>query len=203
MSESVPKGGGVPPEVLAVQAARLESIRTEISALDAGGRPILLEFGCGHGHWLTSYAEAFPDIFCLGADLISARVKKGNGKRDRRGLKNLHFVKAEATELLSVWSQEVPIAQAFMLFPDPWPKKRHFKNRMIQPAFLSQLAGLMPKNAPFHFRTDHPGYFEWTTEHVSEHPDWLIEEGAPWPWEATSYFQELMEDWQSMVVRKA
>mgnify|MGYP006076898867 CR=1 FL=1 len=203
MSESESKGGGVPPKVLAAQLARAESIRKEVEGLPIGGRPLVLEFGCGHGHWLTSYAEAFTDVFCLGVDLISARVRKGNGKRDRRGLNNLHFIKAEAAELLSVWPDDIPISQAFMLFPDPWPKKRHFKNRMIQPAFLSQLAARMPLDAPFHFRTDHPDYFSWTSEHISEHPDWQIEVDAPWPWESTSYFQEFMEEWQSLVAHRA
>lgn len=203
MTGSEGKGGGVPPEIIALKKARASAVLAEIGALPVGGRPIAVEFGCGHGHWLTSYAEAFPEVFCLGLDLISARIRKANAKRDRRGLKNLHFIKAEAAELLAVWPESCPIATAFMLFPDPWPKKRHFKNRMIQPEFLDRLASRMTPEARFHFRTDHPDYFTWTQEHLESHAAWVIDPTVAWPWEATSYFQELMDGWQSLIAIKA
>jgi tRNA (guanine-N7-)-methyltransferase len=161
--------------------------------------PLTLEFGCGHGHYLCAYAEAFPTEFCLGLDLVSKRIEKARAKADKRGLSHCHFLKAEAAEFLSLWPQPHQLASVFMLFPDPWPKKRHHKNRMLQAAFLSQLAGRMAPQGRFYFRTDHEDLLNWAQAHLEEHPQWELAEGQAWPFEATSYFQELMDGWHSLV----
>lgn len=191
--------GGVPAFVRAKRQGRVDELRRELVSLLGSAQDCVLEFGCGHGHWLTAYAEAHPGQQCFGIDLISARVRKSHAKRERFGLRNVHFLKAEATELLEAWPEDRPVGAVFMLFPDPWPKKRHHKNRMIQTPFLDQVAGRMPAGARFHFRTDDAGYFEWTREHFESHPAWRIDEAADWPWETPTYFQQLMESWSSLI----
>jgi tRNA (guanine-N7-)-methyltransferase len=195
------ESGGVPAEIIAAQVQRVAALRAELNDFLPVDKPLVLELGCGHGHWLTSYAEAFPGQACLGVDLISARIRKALQKRDRLGLDHLTFIKAEATELLRAWPADRRLESVFMLFPDPWPKKRHFKNRMIQPAFLAKLATLVEPQGHFHFRTDHADYFEWTREHLAEHPDWELVEDLKWPWEAPSYFQNMMDSWQSLIAK--
>ena len=93
---------------------------------------ILFEAGCGHGHWLTSYAEAHPETICVGVDLISWRIRKGLDKRDKRGLKNLFFYKAELGEFMDVYQRAISFERTVLLFPDPWPKARHHRRRMVQ-----------------------------------------------------------------------
>lgn len=181
---------------------RIESLKEDVRKILANTRTLTLEFGSGHGHYLTAYAEAHPKEVCLGLDLITKRVEKANAKVEKRDLANIRFLKAEATELLSVFPDSVEVTKVFMLFPDPWPKKRHFKNRMIQHAFLTDLACKCPIGAPFFFRTDHAGYFEWTQEHLQAHPDWEIDPKARWPFEQTSYFQDMMDSWQSLIARR-
>ncbi|MFW6353110.1 MAG: tRNA (guanosine(46)-N7)-methyltransferase TrmB [Verrucomicrobiota bacterium] len=193
---------GTPPRILAARATRVGGLRETLAACLEGGGAVTLEFGCGHGHWLTGYAEAHPTRRCIGVDLISARIRKARAKRDRRGLRGLHFLKAEATELLEAWPTASPIDEVFMLFPDPWPKKRHFKHRMIQPALLSAVAALCRPGARFHFRTDDKSYFEWTEEHFAAHSDWTIEKSADWPWEHATIFQAMMDSWESLIARR-
>lgn len=159
----------------------------------------VLEIGCGHGHFLTAYAAAHPDKVCVGVDLISKRIEKSTTKAVRAGLGSLHFLKAEVGEFLDELPSHVEFEAFFMLFPDPWPKKRHFKNRMIQPALLSRLAQSCASETPFYFRTDHEGYFEWTREHFNEHPDWSLQENSAFPFEETTHFQKLMGHYQSLV----
>ena len=189
----------VPAFVLKKKSARLATIRETLDPVLVNPSPVLVEFGCGHGHWLTDYAAAHPGELCLGLDLISARVRKANAKRARHELAHLLFLKAEANEFLSVWPEDRLIHSVFMLFPDPWPKKRHHKNRMIQTAFLDRLVAITPLGARFHFRTDDRDYFEWATEHFAAHPGWAIDATLPWPWERPTIFQMKMEDWSSLI----
>ncbi len=195
------KSRGIPLEVAARRDARMRDLGESLcQALPPDGA-ITLEFGCGHGHWLTGYAEAHPDRFCLGIDLLSARVRKAEAKRVRRALTNLLFLKADARELLAVWPTDRSIAEVFMLFPDPWPKKRHYKNRMVQSDFLSRLAAHMGSGARFHFRTDHDGYLAWSRDLVKEHPDWELTTDR-WPWEAPTFFQAMMDSWDSLIASR-
>lgn len=190
----------IPDWVLENRRKRIESIRAAVvEAISARSGSVLVEFGCGHGHWLTDYAVAHPNTICLGLDILSARVRKANAKRDRRGLAHLRFLKAEASEFLEAWPPEYRMDAVFMLFPDPWPKKRHHKNRMIQTAFLDQVANRMPSGGRFHFRTDDESYFQWAREHFEMHPEWSVSSDLPWPWEAPTYFQSMMKSWSSLI----
>lgn len=162
----------------------------------------VLEIGCGHGHFLTAYATENPEQTCVGIDLVTKRIEKGQAKAEKRGLTRLHFLKAELSEFMEALPQGVLFERVFMLFPDPWPKKRHHKNRMIQPSFLRRLSEVTTPTADFCFRTDHEGLFAWTVEHLEESDDWRIDPDAVWPLEERSYFQDLMDSWQSLVARK-
>jgi len=161
-----------------------------------------LEIGCGHGHYLAAYSQAHPDELCVGIDLVSKRVKKGESKRDKRGLERLMFLKAEALEFLDALPVHVSLKRVFVLFPDPWPKKRHWKNRFVQQPLLDKLAARAQPGAMLYLRTDHAGYFDWMKEQVAVNPKWAARAEAPWPFEAPSFFQNLMDSWQSLPVER-
>ena len=152
----------------------------------------LLEIGCGHGHWLTAYAEAHPEEFCVGLDLINQRIQKSQKKADKLSLNNIRFIKAEAQEWVEILPDDATLAKVMVLFPDPWPKKRHHRRRLIQPDFLALLATKMAPGGKCYFRTDYDPYFEWTREHFAAHPDWKLDQETDWPMEQSTYFQELM-----------
>lgn len=190
------------PEYLRHIHRRIESLGQELSEVLAGFETLTLELGCGHGHYLTAYAEANPAEECLGLDLVTRRVEKANSKAEKRKLANVRFLKAEASEFLSVCPDSIKFTRVFMLFPDPWPKKRHFKNRMVQNGFLTELAKRCPADAKFFFRTDHADYFEWTRDHLQAHTDWEIDGQTPWPFEQGSFFQDMMDSWQSLVAKR-
>lgn len=181
---------------------RQGALRELCAELFAGRQAFTLELGCGHGHFLTAYARAFPEEFCVGVDLITKRVEKGNAKAEKHGLGNLRFVKAEAGEFLDALPEGLRLSRVFMLFPDPWPKKRHHKNRMVQAGLMSELAGRCLPGAEFAFRTDHEGYFEWARECLEAHPDWRVAPELPWRFEEPTYFQNLMSSWQSLVAER-
>jgi len=184
------------------QAARkAELVKTCRTDLAGVGR-ILFEAGCGHGHWLTDYAAANPGMICAGIDLISWRIRKGNEKKAKRGLQNLHFYKAELSEFLGALPAAIRFDRTVLLFPDPWPKAKHHRRRMVQPSFLDEVARRTDRGGEFCFRSDDRPYFDWTVEHLNEHPEWEIDESAQWPYESETYFQSLMDDYYSVVAKR-
>ncbi len=180
-----------------VRERRVQLAETCATLLPDG--PATIEFGCGHGHYLTAYAEAFPHETCVGLDLVTKRIERASAKVHKRQLDNIYFLKAEVFEFLDVLPENVRFGRIFMLFPDPWPKKRHHKNRMIQHSLLDRVAELALPGAPFCFRTDHAEMFAWAQAHFEENPHWAIDESQPWPFECRSYFQDLMDSWQSLI----
>ena len=190
----------LPAQVQADIRRRREALAEACGQLPA--EALTLEFGCGHGHYLTAYAEAHPGEVCCGIDLVSRRIRKAKDKAHKRGLERLYFLKAEVREFLELLPPDRPLRRIFMLFPDPWPKARHHKNRMIQHALLDDVARRATADARFFFRTDHPGMFDWGREHFATNANWEIAPEEPWPFERTSYFQDLMESWQSLVARR-
>jgi tRNA (guanine-N7-)-methyltransferase len=176
----------------------MEAIRDFLKEAYPGKTDVTLEIGCGHGHYLTAFAGQYPDTACLGIDIVSKRIRKANEKKDKRGLGNLRFLKAEITELLEVWPDNLRIERVFILFPDPWPKKRHAKNRILQTALLDSLGRIASPGTLLHFRTDDPANFEWGRSVVVEHPRWEIRPDLEWPFENPSYFQDLLGVYESL-----
>ena len=160
---------------------------------------INLEIGCGHGHWLVSFSQAETSQLFVGIDLISKRIKKATSKVTKQNLKNIFFFKAEANEFIEYSGAK--IAKTFIMYPDPWPKHKHHKRRLIQLPFLELLASKTLEDGEFYFMTDHSGYFEWATSKVSESPCWKIIE-KEWPHEAKSYFSELLPKNQFFCARR-
>ena len=158
----------------------------------AGWATADLEIGCGHGHYLCAYAQAHPERRAIGVDLITRRITLAERKASKRGLANVRFLKADAAEFLEVAPPELRFPRVLVLFNDPWPKLRHHKYRLLQPALLDLLAARCPPGAELCFRSDHREYAAWSRQRVAEHPCWELNPDAPWPFEAGSWFQDLL-----------
>lgn len=177
-------------------ASRRAILATQINNIMRPNGSLTCEIGAGHGHFLTAYASAHPDQVCVGIDIIGERVERANRKRDRAGLTQLHFLHAEARLFLETFPLETTISKIFILFPDPWPKKRHHKHRIIQPEFLTLLRSRVCSEAQLFFRTDHQPYFNYAHNAVSAHPQWRITDTA-WPFEYETVFQQRADGYQS------
>ena len=184
---------------LEVRKARLKE---ELDSILTGKKEIELEIGCGHGHWLTDFAASRKSSYFLGVDLIGDRIDRANRKAQRAGLENIDFIKAEASELVELMGDGVVIKSVYVLFPDPWPKKRHWKNRLIAPEFLEQLAERCEPGCRLYFRTDHQGYFAWALHNLESVDSWQLIEGAAWPFERETVFQAKAQSYQSLVAQR-
>lgn len=156
-----------------------------------------LEIGCGHGHWLNAYSQNNRGSFCIGIDLISKRIRKAQTKKDRYQNNNLFFLKADAIDFISYKPNNILFNNIFIFFPDPWPKRKHHRRRLIQFSFLNLLKLHTNRNSKIFFRTDHQDYFDWTKSHIELSKDWKLNE-FEWPLEHGSYFQELLPNYSSL-----
>ena len=82
------------------------------------------------------------------------------------------------------------ISAAYVLFPDPWPKRRHRKNRLLEPSFLHALAQRAGQGTRLYFRTDFEPYFTEAEAVIASHPDWKPLPAGPWPFEEATVFQK-------------
>lgn len=181
---------------------RRNSLEAQLASLFPEETKLSLEIGCGHGHWLVDYGAAFLHKRCLGIDLVRDRIERAGRKRDRAGLLNVQFLKGEAFEVLDLMPDHVRLEEVFILFPDPWPKKRHWKNRIFSTAFLVELAKRCGEGVRCHFRTDHEPYFEAALEVLENQDLWARDIQIEWPFERETVFQERAEGYQSLILVK-
>lgn len=188
----------------AITASRRASLAPWLAVLLAGRSQVTLEIGCGHGHFLTAYAATHPGEFCVAIDIIAERLERAERKSRRAGLTNLAWVLASAEDLLACWPVGVRFGpRIFILFPDPWPKRRHWKNRLMQAPFLTELAARSAPGAQLCFRTDHGPYFEAAATEIGAHPDWETASAPPWPFELETVFQARAPSYRSWVATRA
>lgn len=180
-----------------IRAQRLADLRERFFPRLPARGVVTLEIGCGHGHYLAAYAAAHPAEFCVGVDLLADRIARAERKAARARLANLAFVQAEASLFLAALADQPAaprLGRVFVLFSDPWPKRRHWKHRVLQPALLDTLAPIATPDARLHFRTDHADYFAYARSVVAEHRAWRLaapgEPGGAWPFEHVSVFEE-------------
>jgi len=186
--------------------SRRTALRAELESVLAGQRRLTLEIGSGHGHFLTAYAAAHPGEFCVGIDIIRDRLARAARKAGRLGLGNVRWIRARAEDFLAVLPPGIELGpRIFILFPDPWPKRRHWKNRLIQPEFLTRLAHRAEAGTQLAFRTDHAPYFEVAAGVIAGHPGWLpvADQAAAWPFEETTVFQARAPAYQSLVASRS
>ena len=119
------------PAFVELISQRRTDLRAELDAILPQPRAIVWEVGCGHGHFLARYSTDHPAKLCIGVDLRSDRITRALRKVEHARLPNCHFVRTEALEFIHALPSGVTFEEIWVLFPDPWPKKRHHKNRLL------------------------------------------------------------------------
>lgn len=185
------------------QVARRADLKADLQRIDGARTGITLEVGCGHGHFLTAYSHDHPDRTCIGVDISGDRIERALRKRQRARLSRLHFLQADARTFLDVLGETGgSIAEIFVLFPDPWPKSRHHKNRILQADFLARAALTSTPECRLYFRTDHRPYFDDAAATVDRDPHWAPDPLTPWPYEFTTVFQSRADTFHSLVAQR-
>ena len=146
---------------------------------------VRLEIGFGGAEHLITQAQAHPLTGFIGSDGFLNAIAKALAAVDSANLANvrLHFGDASA---LIAWLPAASLARIDLLYPDPWPKRRHWKRRFIQDESLARLARLLKTGGELRFATDIPDYAAWVLARVLRSKDfeWTAESADDWrmPW---------------------
>ncbi|MAU51100.1 MAG: tRNA (guanosine(46)-N7)-methyltransferase TrmB [Roseovarius sp.] len=149
-----------------------------------GDRDIWLEIGFGGGEHMVHQAVENPEIGIIGCEPYINGVAMLLGKIRASGAQNIAVYPGDVRNLFDVLP-EASIARAFLLYPDPWPKKRHHKRRFVTAQYLTPLAKCLKKGSVFRVATDIPDYVRQTLEQVPRHGfEWLAAGPRDWrePW---------------------
>lgn len=140
--------------------------------------PLEVDLGSGDGSFLLAMAKQFPDRRFLGVERLLGRVRKLCRRSHRDGLTNLKVLRLESIYTVEWLLPPKSISRIHLLFPDPWPKARHHKRRVVQAPFLNAVTKALVPGGEFLFRTDHEEYAEWAREELEAFDalqliDWL------------------------------
>ncbi|HXP96855.1 MAG TPA: tRNA (guanine(46)-N(7))-methyltransferase TrmB [Telmatospirillum sp.] len=133
-------------------------------------KAVWLEVGFGGGEHLAWQAGAHPDVGLIGGEVFLNGIASLLGHIDRQGIENVRIF-AEDVRRLFPALPEACLQRVFVLFPDPWPKKRHAERRFIGPDNLDQLSRLMADGAELRIATDDATYKSWAVSQMAQRPD--------------------------------
>jgi len=183
-------------------------------------RPVELEIGSGKGTFLVQHAKLYPEVDYLGIEWAKAFWRYAADRARRHGFENVRMLRCDAAVYVKHYVPDTTFRQVHIYFPDPWPKKRHNKRRLIQADFLRELhrvlipAGqeVQGESACVRIATDHADYFEWMGEHAAEVSDLFDREPFERPASAgegelvgTNFERKYREEgrvFQGMILRK-
>ena len=144
-------------------------------------RRVVLEIGFGAGEHLTSAAASDGDTGFIGVEPFVNGMASAVAEIDRLGLRNVRLFDGDAGCLMD-WLPAGSIVRVELLYPDPWPKRRHRKRRFVSPANLDRAARLLTPGGSFVLATDVASYAEWSLVRFRDHPAfrWTAREADDW-----------------------
>ena len=134
--------------------------RLDLARLFPAQQPLEVELGCGDASFIAEYARLHPERNFVGVERLLGRIRKLDRKGRRHGLANLRGVRIENSYFLE-WLLPAHSASAIhVYFPDPWPKQKHRRHRLINERFPALAQAALTKDGRVYLRTDHREYFE-------------------------------------------
>ncbi len=133
--------------------------------------PMVLEIGLGKDPHIIERAAQNPDSLHIGLEYSRKKLDMILAKATRQGVENLRVVLANAMKILCPLFPERSLQQIYVLFPDPWPKKRHQKKRIVQPEFVRHLSERLADGCELELRTDDDAYVEWMVATLEAEPN--------------------------------
>jgi tRNA (guanine-N7-)-methyltransferase len=163
-TESQPDGVGPSATDLGVRLPPDILSRLDLEALFPGVDGVEVELGSGDGSFLAEYAAQNPGRGFIGVERLLGRLRKLERKAQRRGLSNLRVLRLEAAYVLRWKLASATVSALHVYFPDPWPKRRHWKRRLVNDLFVEEAARILRPGGRVFLRTDNEPYFEQMRE---------------------------------------
>ncbi len=165
---------------------------------------LVVEIGFGRGEFLAHLAREAPRVAHVGVEISRKRILKMARRLARSELENVRLVCARAEDVVGELLAPASVRTFWVNFSDPWPKKRHHRRRVIQPAFVAAMASRLVPGGRLEIATDHPGYAEWIDAVLSGESR-LENVYAPQPWRSevpgrmhTAYEEEWRAEGRSL-----
>lgn len=149
------------------------TVRPNWQAVFPKKQPLVVDIGSGSGGFLHQLACLQPECNYLGIELRFKRLVKSALKCKKTGLTQVRFLQKKAEELGN-WLMPESVQQVHINFPDPWPRRRQARNRLLNADFLKVLHGLLKMNASLNFKTDCQFYFEPVLERLQQQPGFTV-----------------------------
>ncbi len=135
-------------------AAESAAFVLDLAALFSRGAPLEVELGAGRGDFLIERAAAHPERDFLAVELAASVARLLAARAGRRELKNLRVLQADARTIVNLLLPDASVAVYHLYFPDPWPKARHGKHRMVSPAMIASVARTLMPGGLIHAASD-------------------------------------------------
>lgn len=149
------------------------------NSLFGNEKPISVEYCSGNGDWILSKAEAHPERNWVAVEKQFKRVRKIWSKMKNRGVNNLVIVCGEGCRWTEAYVPGGSVSEAYINFPDPWPKDRHAKHRIIKPEFSKQLRRILTEDGTVTLVTDDQDYSHLMVDVFSTTPGFVPSYPAP------------------------
>ncbi len=143
--------------------------------------PLVVEIGFGRGEFLTRLAEADPQRACLGVEYSYKRVTKMARRTALTPIANLRLIEARGEDVIADVLRDRSVTEFWINFPDPWPKKRHARRRLVQPELVRLMTDRLVPGGRIALATDHVAYAEQMHASLASEPR-LENRFAPAPW---------------------
>ena len=175
------KARPIKPRQAELMQTLLPRLTIDLAALPLGEGETWLEIGFGGGEHLAAQAARFPAVRFLGAEPFLNGAASALRHIDERGLENVRLHVGDVRELTDALP-DASLDRVFILFPDPWPKVRHRKRRLVQPAFARELARVLKPGGRLRFATDWADYADRALETLEAEPAlaWTAERADDW-----------------------
>lgn len=131
----------------------------DLGTVFARQAPLEVDLGCGDGLFLVAMAKKFPERNFLGIERLVGRVRSACGRAARQGVKNVRVLRVETSYAVEYLLPPGSTAVAHLLFPDPWPKQKHHRRRIVTKDFLAVVHRLIAPDGRFQIATDQADYF--------------------------------------------
>ena len=151
---------------------------------------VIVDFGSGMGFHALSLATSSPDVGVLAIDVHTVGLLAIAETATEQNLSNLRTHHGDGMDVFKDWLKSESISEVHVLFPDPWPKARHHKRRLISDHFLDQVFALLKPGGRMVFVTDDESYFKSASAIIRDHKFQVIE--ADWEVPVTTYHQRAL-----------